>query len=197
MRNDPPPTVYVPFQQGPINRVTFEVRTATDPIGIVPQVRETLRQLDATLPIFDIRTQEDQIRLSLEQERLFAQLALLLGLVALALSGIGLYGLLAYAVTRRTPEIGVRMALGAARREVRWMILKQSLVLVAIGLLLGIPSAIASSRLVESLLFGLSPRDPVVFTAASAVMIVVTLVASYVPARRASRIDPLVALRAE
>ena len=197
IRRDPPPTFYVPYQQGPINRVTFEVRTNTEPTAVVPQVRDTLRQLDLTLPIFDIRTQQEQILLSLEQERLFAQLAILLGSVTLALSGIGLYGLLAYAVTRRTPEIGVRMALGAERREVRWMMLRQSLTLIAIGLLVGIPSAAASSRLVESLLFNLHPRDPFVLSAASVVMLAVGLIAAYVPARRASRIDPLVALRAE
>ena len=197
MRRDPPPTLYVPYQQDALNRVTFEVRTAGDPTAIVPQVRDTLRQLDATLPIFDIRTQQEQIGRSLEQERLFAQLAVLLGAVTVALSGIGLYGLLAYAVTRRTPEIGVRMALGAERGQVRWMVMRQSLLLVAIGLVLGIPAAALSSKVVESVLFGLSPRDPVVFTAASMVMVIVSLAAAYVPARRASRIDPLVALRAE
>jgi predicted permease len=197
MRQDPPPTFYAPYQQGPINRVTFEVRTAGEPTASVATVRDTMRQLDSTLPIFDIRTQQEQILRSLEQERLFAQLAVLLGSVTLTLSGIGLYGLLAYAVTRRTPEIGVRMALGAERAQVRWMVLSQSLALVATGLVLGIPAAAVSSRLVESLLFDLSPRHPLVFTAASVVMVVVGLVAAYVPARRASRIDPLVALRAE
>ena len=122
---------------------------------------------------------------------------MVLGAVTLVLSGIGVYGLLAYAVTRRTPEIGVRMALGAERRSVRWMILRQSLVLVGIGLALGIPAAVASTRLVESLLFGLGPRDPTVLAAAAYVMLAVGLAAAYVPARRASRIDPLVALRAE
>ena len=197
MRRDPPPTLYVPYQQEALNRVTFEVRTAGDSTAIVPQVRELLRGLDATLPIFDIRTQEEQIQRSLEQERLFAQLAMLLGAVTLALSGIGLYGLLAYAVTRRTPEIGVRMALGAERGQVRWMVMRQSLTLVAGGLVLGIPAAALSSKVVESVLFGLSPRDPVVFTAAAIVMVVVSVAAAYVPARRASRIDPLTALRAE
>ena len=197
IRRDTSPTFYVPYLQGDLHRVTFEVRTAGEPTGIVPQVREALSGLDGTLPIFDIRTQQEQILRSLEQERLFAQLAVLLGTVTLALSGIGLYGLLAYAVARRTPEIGVRMALGAERGQVRWMILRQSLVLVGVGLALGIPAAAASSRLVESVLFGLSATDPKVFAAATAVMVVVAMAAAYVPARRASRIDPLVALRTE
>ena len=197
MRRDPPPTFYVPYLQGEMNRVTFELRTAGEPTALVSQVRGAISALDSALPVFDIRTQEEQILQSLEQERLFAKLALLLGSVTLALSGIGLYGLLAYAVTRRTPEIGVRMALGAERGQVRWMILRQSLVLVGVGLLLGIPAAIWSSRLIESLLFGLSARDPKVFATAAAVMFVVAVSAAYAPARRASRIDPLVALRAE
>jgi predicted permease len=197
IRRDPPPTFYVPYQQGPISRVTFEVRTAGEPTAIVAQARDTLRRLDSTLPIFDIRTQQEQILRSLEQERLFAQLAILLGAVTMTLSGIGLYGLLAYAVTRRTPEIGVRMALGAERGEVRWMVLRQSLILIGVGLVVGVPAAASSSRLVESLLFGLQPRDPVVFTVASLVMVAVGLIAAYAPARRASRIDPLTALRAD
>jgi predicted permease len=197
MRRDPPPTFYIPYLQSETSRVTFEVRTAGEPMALVSQVRAAISALDDALPLFDIRTQEEQILRSLEQERLFAKLALLLGSVTLALSGIGLYGLLAYAVTQRTPEIGVRMALGAERGQVRWMILRQSLVLVGVGLVLGIPAAIWSSRLIESLLFGLSATDPKVFAAAAALMLGVAMIAAYAPARRASKIDPLVALRAE
>lgn len=122
---------------------------------------------------------------------------MLLGLVTLALSGIGLYGLLAYAVTRRTPEIGVRIALGAEGAQVRWMMLRQSVLLVVIGLAFGIPGALASGSVVSTLLVGLSARDPRAIVAAAFVMLVVGLAAAYVPARRASRIDPLSALRAE
>ncbi len=117
--------------------------------------------------------------------------------MTLLLSGIGLYGLLAYAVTRRTQEIGVRMALGAERASVRWLIVKQSLVLVGLGLALGIPAALMGTRLVESMLFGLTPRDPVTIAGAVAVMIAASLAAAYVPAVRASRVDPIVALRSE
>jgi predicted permease len=191
------PIAYFPVRQEPLHSMTFEVRTAGEPLLLTSAVRDALRRLDATLPIFDVRTQQDQILRSLERERLFAQLAILLGTVTLVLSGIGLYGLLAYAVTRRTPEIGVRMALGAERGQVRWMILRQSLVLVAAGLALGIPGAAAASSLVESLLFGLNGKDPKVLVCASLIMLAVGLLAAYVPARRASRIDPLSALRAE
>jgi predicted permease len=191
------PTAYLPMPQARFSRMTFAVRTALDPLSLAPTIRETLRGLDNSLPIFDLRTQQEQIRRSLAQERLFANLAVLLGLVTLTLSGIGLYGLLAYAVTRRTAEIGVRIALGAERAQVRWMMLRQSLVLVVVGLALGIPGALASSSVISTLLVGLDARDPRAIAAAALVMLVVGLGAAYVPARRASRIDPLTALRAE
>ena len=191
----PPATAYYAYQQSPLNRVTFNVRTAADPRALVSTLRETLRQLDDTIPIFDVRTLNEQILRSLAQERLFAGLAIVLGAITLALSGIGLYGLLAYGVTRRTPEIGIRIALGAERGQVRWMVLKQSLVLVACGLALGVPAAWASSSIVESLLFGLEPNDPRAIAAAATAMVIVALAAGYIPARRASRIDPVTALR--
>ena len=197
LRRDPPPTAYFPYQQSSVARLTFAVRASVDPLSIAGSAREVMRRIDNTLPVFNLMTQQDQIRRSLAQERLFAKLAVLLGAVTLALSGIGLYGLLAYAVTRRTPEIGVRIALGAERRQVRWMIMRQSVILVVCGLALGIPGAAASARFVESLLFGLSPYDPRAIAAAALIMLAVALAAAYVPARRASRIDPLSALRAE
>ena len=197
LRRDPPPTAYFPYQQSAIGRLTFSVRSAIDPLAIASSVRETMRRIDNTLPMFNLRTQEDQIARSLAQERLFANLSLLLGAVTLALSGIGLDGLLAYTVTRRTPEIGVRIALGAERRQVRWLVMRQSLVLVGVGLALGIPGAIATASWVESLLFGLSPTDPRAVSAAALVLVTVALAAAYLPARKASRIDPLTALRAD
>jgi putative ABC transport system permease protein len=121
----------------------------------------------------------------------------LLGTVTVLLSAVGLYGLLAYSVTRRTPEIGIRMALGAGRATVRWMILKQSLTLAAAGLVLGIAGAIAGTRLVESLLYELPPRDPRTLAGAALVMLIASALAGYLPARRASKVDPLVALRTE
>jgi len=149
------------------------------------------------VPIYGVTTQMDQIAISLRRERLFAELATLLGVVAVLLSAIGLYGLLAYGVARRTPEIGLRMALGAQRGRVTWMILRESLVLAGAGVLLGVPGALASSRVLESLLFGLAPRDPATLAASALAMLALAGLASYVPARRAARVDPLVALRAE
>ena len=192
-----PPTVYLTYRQRPAEEVTFELKTAGPPAGVISAVREAMREIDPAVPLDRFRTQEEQILASLRGERLFARLATLLGAVTLLLSGIGLYGLLAYAVTRRTQEIGVRMALGAERASVRWLIVKQSLVLVGLGLALGIPAALMGTRLVESMLFGLTPRDPMTIAGAVAVMIGASLAAAYVPAVRASRVDPIVALRSE
>ena len=124
------------------NAATFEVRSVVSPYTLVPSMREIVREIDPDMPMYSVMTQTDQIETSLRTERLFARLAALLGGVAVLLSAIGLYGLLAYGVARRTPEIGLRMALGAERALVRWMILRESLILAAVGLLLGIPAAL-------------------------------------------------------
>ncbi|HVD91680.1 MAG TPA: FtsX-like permease family protein, partial [Vicinamibacterales bacterium] len=199
LRADIPPTAYLYYRQRPDmkNAVTFEVKTAMPPSELASAVREAVRGIDPNVPIFGIMTQSDQIATSLRQERLFARLATMLGGVAVLLSAIGLYGLLAYAVVRRTPEIGIRMALGAARGAVQWMMLRESLVLVGIGLALGIPAALAGTRLLGAMLYGLAPRDPLTLGGAAATMLVLGVLAGYLPARRAARVDPLVALRAE
>jgi ABC-type antimicrobial peptide transport system permease subunit len=145
--------------------------------------------------MFDVRTQEMQIRASTSREHLFAQLATILGAIALLLSGTGVYGLLAQSVSVRRSEIGIRMALGAERRTVSWMVIRQSLGLVAIGLALGIPAARWGTRLLQSLLFDVSPADPTTLVASVLILIGVSLIAAYVPARRASRLDPVDALR--
>ncbi|PYR93086.1 MAG: hypothetical protein DMF84_10815 [Acidobacteria bacterium] len=195
LRQPVPPTVYLLHQRWPPGQATLEVRTSGDPLTFAAAAREIVREVDPNLPVFIMRSQDEQIAASLDRERLFARLAALLGSVTLALSAIGLYALLAFTVTRRTPEIGVRMALGADRSAVAWMILRQSLVLAAIGLLLGIAGAAAGTRAIESLLYGLPARDPATLAGAAAMMLAVSAVAAYLPARRASRVDPLVALR--
>jgi predicted permease len=199
VRDEPPPTMYSFYRHPPAmkNAATFEVRTAEAPAAIAAAVRDVVRGIDATLPVYGVMTQTDQIATSLRQERLFARLAALLGTVALLLSAIGLYGLLAYNVARRTPEIGVRMALGAARERVLWMVLRESLALAGLGLLLGVPMALAGTRVLQSMLFGLAARDPATLTGAAAATLVLAVAAGVIPARRASRVDPLVALRAD
>jgi predicted permease len=197
VRDSPPPTMYLFYRQpmARTNAATFEVRTAGPPAAAAATARDVVRGVDATLPVYGVMTQADQIATSLRQERLFARLAALLGVVAVLLSAIGLYGLLAYTVARRTPEIGVRMALGAARGRVLWMVLRESLTLAGLGLLAGVPLALAGTRVLDSMLFGLASRDPLSLAGAAATMLAASVAAGFIPARRASSVDPLVAIR--
>src|SRR4051794_8868292 len=197
VRDPVPPTVYLLHQREVPGEATLEVRTAGDPLMFAATARALVREIDPNLPVFSMHSQDEQVAASLDRERLFARLAALLGSITLALSAIGLYALLAYAVARRTPEIGIRMALGAGRSAVAWMILKQSLVLAAVGLLLGIAAAAAGTKAIESLLYELPARDPATLAGAAAIMLSVSMIAGYLPARRAARVDPLVALRTE
>jgi predicted permease len=198
VRQPKPPTVYVSYLQQPMKQpATFEVRTAGDPEAFVPVARDIVRQADGNLPLFGVRSQEDQLAESLREEKLFARLSTLLGFVTVALSAIGLYGLLAYSVTMRVPEIGIRLALGAGRGAVGWMIMRQSLLLACIGLAVGIGAAAATTQVVQALLYELPPRDPIAMAIAAAVLLLASALAGYLPARRAARVDPIVALRAE
>jgi ABC-type antimicrobial peptide transport system permease subunit len=164
---------------------------------VAAAARDAIRKLDPALPLDRMVTQEEQIARSISRERLFARLSMSLGSITLLLAAIGLYALLAYSVARRAPEIGIRMALGADRRMVRLMVLRQSLVLVTAGLVLGLPAAYWGTALVRTMLFELSPRDPLTFGAAAVVLLATSLAAAYIPARNASRVDPLIALRSE
>lgn len=160
-------------------------------------VREAARQIDATLPLTDVSTQIEQVEKRFAQEKLFAQAYTLFGALALFLASIGLFGLMSYNVSRRTNEIGIRMALGARRQDVLGLVLRESMLLVAIGVVAGLGIAIAASGLVSKLLFGLPPRDAVTMLLAVGVMVLVSALAGFLPARRASLVDPMVALHYE
>jgi ABC-type antimicrobial peptide transport system permease subunit len=164
---------------------------------LVPAVRETIRQIDPNLPILNITTQTDQIERRFAQEKIFAQAYAWFGGLALLIASIGLFGLMSYTVARRTNEIGIRMALGADRRTVLAMVMRESLVLVVVGVVLGAASALAAGRLVESLLFGLPATDAVTLAGAVIVMVAVSALAGYLPARTAAGVDPMIALRYE
>jgi ABC-type antimicrobial peptide transport system permease subunit len=140
---------------------------------------------------------DEQVAGSYTDQRLVAQLSTFFGLLAVFLSAIGIYGLMSYVVSRRTNEIGIRMALGADRINVRWLVMREVLILVSIGVAIGVPAALLSSRLVTSMLFGLHGNDPISLVAAVVVMLLIAALAGYLPARRASRVDPMVALRYE
>ncbi|MGH9451104.1 MAG: ABC transporter permease, partial [Terriglobia bacterium] len=199
LRNADPPTVYVPYLQAlsQAGAVYFEVRTHGNPLAMVPSLRQVVNNVDKNLPLFDIHTETEKIGESLMQERLFAQLSSFFGGLALLLACVGLYGVLSYSVARRTNEIGIRMALGAQRGDILWMVLRETLLLIGIGVAIGVPCALAASKLVSRMLFGLKSTDPVTIGIATAVMLAVAVLAGYLPARRASRVDPLVALRYE
>jgi predicted permease len=197
VRDAPPPTVYLPQLQGPLGGATFELRTAGDASRMIPAVREAVRRIDPSLPLTNFSTQAEQVERRFAQERLFALACSLFGGLALLIASIGLFGLMSYNVVRRTNEIGIRMALGAQRWDVIRMVLRESLALVVIGVALGLGTALAASRLIRTLLFGLAPNDALTIASAIFLMILVSTVAASLPARRASRVDPMVALHYE
>jgi predicted permease len=192
------PMLYFPFaQSSSVSDMQVELRTSRNPEALIPSVRAVLRDLDPNLPMQKPMTQRAQFDESFSQARLFARLSMFFGLIAVLLVATGLYGTLAYRVGRRTPEIGVRMALGAQRSQVLWMVLRESLLTSLIAILAGVPLAIGAANLMRSMLFGVEPGDAFSFLAALLGVIFVALAASYIPARRAASIDPIVALRYE
>jgi len=197
VRDPAPPTMYVPFRQARLSNATFEVRTAAAPSGAMGAIRDAARQIDTNLPLTDVSTQIEQVEKRFQQEKLFAQAYTLFGGLALLLASIGLFGLMSYNVSRRTNEIGIRMALGAQRTDVVGMVMRESMLLVVIGVVSGLAVAFFASRLLTTLLFGLPPRDPKTMIGAVAVMSIVSALAGYLPARRASKVDPMVALHYE
>jgi macrolide transport system ATP-binding/permease protein len=195
------PVVYLPFAQGvwgPVGGpMVYQLRTAGNPLGYVRAVREIVQRADARVPLSDVNTQSALIDRTINQEIAFARLCSAFGVLALAIACVGFYGTMSYNVARRTGEIGIRMALGAARRRVVWMVLREVLVLAAAGLAISVPTALIASKAVESFLFGMKPNDPLALTLAVATLLFAVILAGYVPARKASRIDPMIALRHE
>ena len=192
------PTLYFPFAQNtPIPNMQVELRTHSNPEALIPSVHAVLHGLDPNLPIQKPMTQRAQFDKSYSQARLFARLSIFFGVIAVLLVATGLYGTLAYRVDRRTSEIGVRMALGAQHGQVLWLILRESLLVSGAAILAGVPVAIAGARLMRSMLFGVQPGDMISFLLALFGVILVALAASIIPARRAMRVDPMVALRYE
>ena len=160
-------------------------------------VRDIVNRVDPRVPVTRVKTQRALIDANINQEITFARLCTAFALLALTIACVGLYGTMSYGVARRTSEIGIRMALGARRATVTWMVLREVLTLGAIGLAVSLPAALAVSKLVESFLYGMKRNDPLALAAAVATMVAATLLAGYLPARDASRIDPMVALRHE
>jgi len=192
--------VYVAYIQAPaaqMNAVTYALRTEGDPLRYAATVRQIVHEADLRVPVTNLKTQAADIDQTVNQEIVFARLCTTFAFLALTIACVGLYATMAYAVARRTNEIGLRLALGARRSAVIWMVLRGVSVLAAVGLSIGAAVALAASRVIESFLYGIKPNDPRALSAAAAVLLISALAAGYGPARRASRVDPMVALRHE
>jgi macrolide transport system ATP-binding/permease protein len=198
LKGTPPPTVYLSFAQsvwGPVQGMVYELRTASNPLTYVNAVRDLVQRADQRLPLSDVQSQSARIDQTINQEIAFARLCSAFALLALVIACVGLYGTMSYAVARRTGEIGIRMALGAQRSKVVWMVLREVVLLAAVGLAIGVPTALAASKLVESFLFGMKPNDPLALMGSVVTLVSAAILAGYLPARHASRIDPMLALR--
>jgi predicted permease len=199
VRKEAEPTFYLPYVQDSngMHQATFAIRTSWAGEAILPALRDAVRQVDASLPMLDVRTQDEQIAANLRQERVFAMLTSGFGVLALVLACVGVYGVMAYSVERRTSEIGIRLALGARRRQVLTMVLSEAGWLSAVGIGAGLAAALLLARVVKSMLYGIAPDDPMTMAGGVALLLAAALVASWVPARRAAGVEPMVALRHE
>jgi macrolide transport system ATP-binding/permease protein len=201
LKREIPPVTYIAWIQAPKSRqlrqMIFELRATGNPLALANTVRQIVHQVGSQVPVADITTQTRRIDQTILQERAFAQLCACFGALALLMACVGLYGTMAYAVARRTGEIGIRMALGATRSRVVWMVLREVLTLSAFGLVVGLAAAYQTTAVVKSFLFGVKPNDPLAIGASVAILIACALLAGYLPAFRASRIDPMAALRNE
>ncbi len=189
LKPEVPPVVYMPYNQGdfpPVQQMTYAVRTAGDPLLYVNTVREIVHQADSRVPLANVKTQAAEIDQTINQEITFAKLCTGFAVLALVIACVGLYGAMSYNVARRTGEIGIRMALGAQRAAVVWMVLREVFVIAAVGLAISVPAALGSAKFVESFLFGLKANDPSALTLAVAILLIAALLAGYLPARKAS-----------
>lgn len=195
-----PPVAYLPYTQaifGPVSAMVYSLRTHGNPMAYANTVREIVRRADSRVPVTEIQTQTAWIDQTINQEIIFARLCTAFAILALVISCGGLYATMSYNVAKRTSEIGIRMALGARASSVLWGVLREVLILVTAGLAISVPVALAASKYLESFLFGMKPRDPAVFAGAVTALVIATILAGYVPARKASRTNPMVALRHE
>ncbi|HWK10516.1 MAG TPA: ABC transporter permease, partial [Vicinamibacterales bacterium] len=191
------PQLYMPLRQWPVQQMAVVVRTATPPASIADAVREQVHAVDASLPVSRVRPLDEVVSRSISQPRFYMLLLTIFAGVALVLASVGIFGVLSYAVAQRTREIGIRMALGAQERTVLQMIVGHAMVLVLAGIGIGAALALVVSRGMSTMLFSVTATDPTTFVSVAAILCAVALVASYVPARRATRVDPIVALRSE
>jgi putative ABC transport system permease protein len=189
------PDIFLPYWQWPMQSPTLIVRTAADPASIGAAIRNEVRAVEKRLPVPSVREMNQLLSDIVAQPRFYTMLASLFGMIALILAAAGIYGVMAYAVAQRTHEIGIRMALGAEVRDVLRLVIGEGMKLTLIGVAVGLLAALALTRLLKGLLFSLSPTDPLTFAAVLALLVVIALAACYIPARRAAKTDPMIALR--
>jgi predicted permease len=195
LNQKPKPVVYLPLFQTYDSRVTIHARVAGDPLAYAPAVQNAVHELDADLPLFDLMTLDSRIQLNTTDDRIGGVFVGVFGILALVLAAVGVYGVLAYTTRQRTHELGIRIALGAEPRDVFGLVLRQGAIRAFLGIVIGLAASFALTRALSSLLFGVSATDPLTFTAVAILLLFVALLACYIPARRAMRIDPVVALR--
>jgi predicted permease len=198
LRDAPPPQFFLPYvQQIRVGAMTYAIRTLVNPEAIVPALRRAAQMIDPALPLIDVHTEDQQINADLQQEKLFVVLTSGFGLLALTLAAVGIYGIMAYSVANRRNEIGIRMALGAQPGQVRSMVLRESTWLAAAGIAVGMATALALTRLIQSMLYGIRPYDPITLSAGVGLLFAVAVAATWIPARRAASVQPMDALRHE
>ncbi|MGA9669943.1 MAG: ABC transporter permease [Terracidiphilus sp.] len=198
LRDEPPPQFFLPYvQQSSVGGMVYEIRTSVKPETVLTALRGVVRQVDPDLGLVKVRTQDEQIESALQQEKLFVTLTSGFGVLALALACVGIYGIMAYQVANRTNEIGIRLALGAQPGQVRGMILGESTWLAGVGIVVGVIAALGLTRLVKTMLYGIQPWDPATMIGGVLILLAVALAASWIPARRAAGVQPMVALRHE
>jgi len=196
-KEPPSPAIYRPYAQMPMTQMTMALATQRDPLTVARAATAAVREIDPDQPVADVQTLERLVDNTVAQPRIILYVLAGFAAVALLLAALGLYGIVSYSVTQRQREIGVRVALGAQRRDVLRPILREGMALTAVGLVLGVAGALAATRLMQSLLFGVDPADPLTFAGVSIFLAAIALAASYIPARRATRLDPVAALRAD
>ena len=197
IRESPPPVIYHSIAQDVVDAEGLDVRTVADPSQLIPQIRQAVLSVDPSLPIGGITTLDEQLSHNLAQQRLIARLTTIFGALALGLACLGLYGVMSYTVARRTSELGIRLALGSTRWNVLWVVLRESLIVIGAGILVGACLSLMGTRLVSSLLFGLSPRDPLTLAASAVLLLLVSIASGLLPAWRAANVNPTDALRVE
>jgi putative ABC transport system permease protein len=196
-RDQAPSTIYLPFEQAPIQDFSLLLRSPASPAVIVNGARAAIKEIDPELPVFDVKTMTDALAESVSQPRFYAILLASFAAIAVIIAALGVYGVISYTVSQRTRELGIRIALGAQRQRVLGLVIRQGMALTLFGVLVGLVAAYGLTRVIASMLFGVAAADPATFAGVAVIFLIIAWLASYLPARRAASVDPIIAMRAE